>query len=221
MTRPKAHFSGTNEPFSITGPRDFSTSLQDSLRKHCPPDAKTNGENTCRRVTAFVGAVLSEAWWAKSKLHTNKANLSTADIRAEFDDLSKSIEETRDKLRTISPDVDRLLGTSADPLGCADALDTLLTEMKRRQPELKRNGRKLRMREITRHVALELAIRVLRVFKDYGGRITTTPYASKRGESNPAIALLIGADIGLVLSVTTWRDVISRAFKEAPDLRSL
>jgi hypothetical protein len=69
-------------------------------------------------------------------------------------------------------------------------------------------------------VAVELAIRVLRVLKEYGIKPAATGDAYW-GYTSDAVEILklIGDDIKLVRDELTWRDIIIKAKTSAPDLQ--
>ena len=87
--------------------------------------------------------------------HQNFA-LTKGQMLAEHADFLKSLQTTQMKLRTLSPELDRLLGNHADPLGIADLMDDLIGRLRReRAPRLARAS--------VQHPALTVSGPILRV----------------------------------------------------------
>jgi hypothetical protein len=216
---------------------EFSDGLREQLRGLCPKGVDGDhfaalraklqilhpgDEKAAERAFAdiFVEQVLASARWAKSALHAQQAESTRTELRAERDDLLKQLRTTEQKLRTLSPDLDRLLGADADPLGLADATKALLLNVEQAGERVGTLPRALKLRDKEHDVAVEMAIRVLRVTERWGVEpaATSDEYAPD-GSVAVQIVKAIGDDIGVVLSVSTWRDTISKAKKAAPDLR--
>jgi hypothetical protein len=200
---------------------DFSHQLKEELRsfyqgKNANPDL---GE-WVEPADAFVEEILSEAWWAKSALHVQEYEITKAEVRAEHVDLLKSLRAIEYKLRNLSPDLDRLLGIDADPLGCADQIALMAQHVITASADVARLSKAKKPVEKQHDIAVELAIRVLRVLQVYGIPAAATGDAYFAYTSNAVkILKLIGDDLGIKRDQLTWRDTIIKAKQQAPDLR--
>lgn len=233
--KPPYHGNGCGTKLS-----DFSDELRQTLRSFDPRQGTDTDPYTLAwgdPADAFVEAVLSEAWWAKSELHFSQFNSGRAEIRAEQADLLKRLRGVHDRLRRLSPDFDRLLGIDADPLGCADKIKELIGYVEAANPRIDQlpNGRKTADKE--HNIAVELAIRVLGVVEQYGGDVAATAGTywklidiTEQCDSDveasryvsPAVKILkaIGDDMGLVKAEATWRGIIGTARQAPSGLRA-
>jgi hypothetical protein len=168
----------------------------------------------------FVEEVLNEAWWAKSALHAQEYEITKAEVRAEHADLLKSLRAAEHKLRNLSPDLDRLLSVDADPLGCADQIALMAQYVTTASAGVARLRKARKPIDKQHDVAVELAIRVLRVLQAYGIRAAATGDAYFEYTSKAVTILkLIGDDLKLGRDRLTWRDTIIKAKQHAPDLQ--
>jgi hypothetical protein len=161
----------------------------------------------------FVEQILAEARWAKSERHAQRSEITRTELRAERDDLLKLLVDVERKLRTLSPDVDRLLGADADPLGVADAIKVLLTRVDRAASDP--DPRTPASPEKARAVMLELTIRILRVLRRFAVRSSGSgsAYFEEYTPDATRIIKAIGDDMGLVRALLTWRDVVIKALR--------
>lgn len=217
MTTAKPRYAGDGTGDKLD---DFSDELRSALRKFFPDKDAFDNSIFGHPADAFVAHVLAEAWWAKSELHWQGFEGTKAELRAERDDLLKRVRELEVKLRSISSDLDRLLGINADPLGCADNLSDLAKSIELAEAAINHLPKAKRTDQKQRWVAVELAIRVLRVLKEYGIRPSATG-DSYFGYTSHAVEILklIGKDIRLVRDELTWRDIIIEAKTATPDLQ--
>jgi hypothetical protein len=199
---------------------EFSAHLRQSLAAFCPKADVEPDPVWGNPADAFVEAILSEAWWAKSALHAQGFELTKAEAKAEHADLLKSLRETERKLRNLSPGLDRLLGIGADPLGCADQVTLMVQHVLNASEAVNQMNKAKKPNERQHFVAIELAIRVLRVLQAYGIRPAATG-DSFFGYASDAVRILklIGDDLRLVRDELTWRDVIIKAKQQALDLK--
>ncbi len=217
MPTAKARYTGDGSGTLI---QDFSDALKTKLRAYYPDQQAEIDPTWGHPADAFVSCVLAEARWAVSKLHWQKFDGTKQEIRAEQSDLLKELNEIHHKLRNLSPDFDRLLGTDADPLGCADKIRELIGHVESAGRIIERLPTKKKTAEKKHDVAVEMAVRVLRTLKEYGIAPAATGDAYFHYTSNAVqILKLIGGDIDLVLAALTWRDIIIAAKKVAPDLQ--
>jgi hypothetical protein len=168
----------------------------------------------------FVSHVLAEAQWAIAELHWQTLDITKPEIRAEQQDLLRLLNLAHDKLRNLSPDFDRLLGVYADPLGCADKIQSLILHVEHGGQRIEYLPGRKKPAEKQHYVAVEMAIRVLPVLKQNG--ISTAATCDVNfGYTSDAVRVLkaIGEDIGIFLSEVTWRDIIMEAKKDVADLQ--
>lgn len=216
--------------------RDFSADLKRKLRNMYPDKSTAEDPVWGHPADTFVQEILAAARWALPQLAKIRTTLTKAEIVAERDDLLRTLVKVQNalctlplaqnKLRKLSPDFAQWF--LADPLECADSLDvliaqsksveaalnTLITTVKSAKPPSMLTVRKLKPRDSQHAVAVEMAVRVLRVAKNRGLPIAATA-ASKTSRGSRAVKLLklIGDDIGLILAELTWRDIIICAGK--------
>ena len=113
-----------------------------------------------------------------------------------------------------------MLGVDADPLGCADSLQALLVHVDRALAGIDGLPAADRPDEKQHAVAVELAVRVLRILKNYGLRPAATADPTFGYLSTTVKVLeLLGKAVGLRFAKVTWRDVILEAYRLAPDLQ--
>jgi hypothetical protein len=199
---------------------DFSNQLKQKLRAFYLGEDAEQDPLWGHPADVFVETVLSEAWWAKSALHAQEFEVTKAEVHAEHEDLLKSLRAAAGKLRNLSPDLDRLLGVNADPLGCADQIELLAQQVAAASEAVGRMNKAKKPIEKQHIVAVELALRVLRILQEYGIPAAVTGDAYFQYTSKAVTILkLIGDDLGLVRDELTWRDTISKAKQQAPDLK--
>lgn len=217
MTTAKAQYKGDGAGKLLP---DFSDKLKSILRNFYPDQNAESDETFGHPADGFVSHILAEAWWAKSTLDDQKYDITKQQIRAEHADLLKVLSNAHDKLLTLSPDFDRLLGVDADVLGCASKIKELLAHVQCANQLIDQLPTVKRSVEKQNAVAVEMSVRVLRVLKSYGISPAATG-DSYFGYTSDAVQILkaIGDDIGVVLADSTWRDTILDAKGIAPDLQ--
>lgn len=227
MPTAKARYKGGAEG---AAPREVPPSLIEELRALCvaelmkgPPSPSRGyeGEDDAQaRADRLVAAVLTEIRWPAAELHWLISDINRSELRAEHADLRKTLNKAKERLRRLSPDLDRLLGVDADPLGCADSIEALLVHVEEALGRIDSLPAAERIAEKQKAVAVEMAVRVLRVLKNYGLRPAATAdpifgYVS----STVRVLELLGRAAGLPFAQVTWRDVIRDAYRLAPDLQ--
>ena len=235
MPTAKARYAGNGAFIKIP---DFSDDLKKRLRDFYPDKEAKTDPTWGSPADVFVSNILAEAWWAKSELHWQSFDLTKPEIRAEHADLLKVLKVAQSKVRSLSPDFDRLLGIDADPRGCADEISRLISrvehagDMLNSQPDARRTAEK------HHEVAIGMAVRILCALMTYkikpsGTASSYLPMADiteirggKKGDEatryvSDAVLILkaVGDDLGLVLAESTWRDIIIEAKKTAPELQ--
>ncbi len=201
---------------ALEQPWDFSDSLRVALREHCPPcaDAALAADEEALGKDQFVEALLAEARWGRHALVRLRMALTKEDALKECSDLLGRLDGVRDDLRRLSPDLDRMLGVDADPLGCADAIDRLADAFRHASEAIGGAAPRRRSDDLEREIAIEMTARVLDQAERYGVRVTATADAD-RGSSSDAVSIMkkIGYDMGIVREAVTWRDTIIEARK--------
>lgn len=220
--RAKARFLGDG---AWSSPPDFSSQLRAKLRSYFPASDAAADYAFSHPADTFVEEILGAARPALEAMWDQQRRVSKEDVRAELAALKRSVGTTRESLRSLSPAVDRSLGQSADPLGCADKLDDLSqhidaaladvdhTNTRASRPNSKRKS-------TISDVRTWMAVDVLRCLVDYGIQPLVTGDEDYI-EFSPAIQILhaIGYDIGIRLQLATWKRVVVEARAQAPDLK--
>lgn len=217
MATSRAKYAGNGSGTQID---DFSDSVKNLLRGFYPINEPINESPFDHPADEFVNVILSEAWWAKSEMHWIRYQATKQELRAEHADLQKRLEEVKYKLRHLTPDFDRLLGVDADPLGCADSIATLLGFVEDAGRTINNLPDKKKLNAKQHAIATELALRVLRVLKQYNIKVSATA-SDDHGYTSDAVKILksVGDDIGLCRSESTWRDIIAGVKAQSPDLQ--
>jgi hypothetical protein len=213
MPTAKAPYSGKGwEKLS-----NFSTELRQKLRSFAPaPEHKPDSLSFGDHIDSFVEHVLAEAWWAKSELYWLSFEVTKAEMRTEVSDLLKRASELEVRLRSISPDVDRLLSINADPLGCADKLRELARSIELAEAAIDRLPQAKRDQQKERRVAVELAVRIIEVLISYKLNVSTTYTADFDGYTSDVVRILkmLGDDLQITRDESTWLDIIIEAKKQ-------
>lgn len=207
--------SGQEAPIS-----DFSDKLQQEIETFYPgkdTKAETHEENSAE---IFSRRILAEAHWAIAELEEVRLSLTKQDLKAEWEDLRAILERARDRLRSLSPDFDLLLGIDANPFGLADSLDAMIKRVDEAGRLIDERPQKPRATGQRHEIAMEMAIRVLRVAKEHGMRVSASGSSHYPEQTSKAVLLLkaIGDDIGLRLGKLTWRNIVAEAKRAAGDL---
>jgi hypothetical protein len=201
-------------------PPEFSEGLRTELRKYYPDKTPQQPSPLAQTADEFVNVILAEASWAMNELYWDRFTSTKQELRAAQADLLSVLKAARDKLLNLPPDFDRLLGTNADPLGCADELAALIAKIDAVGCTIDDLSTRRKLSERQHRVAVEMTIRILRVLCKYEIPPSATANADLDRQSD-AVRILkaIGDDIGLTLSAVTWRDMVMEAKNQAPDLR--
>ena len=158
----------------------------------------------------IVFQLLGAAYPLKVKLYRHKNfALTKGEMLAEHADFLKSLQTTQKKLRTLSPELDRLLGNHADPLGIADLMDDLIGRVKRATALVKQRPDLLRDRVFNHRVAQQLVEAALEVFGENG--LPTGASVGPAGGASPLIVTLksIGSAMQLDLAASTWKNTVA------------
>lgn len=214
MSTAKARYTGDSH---CTMTKDFSSDLKAELRRYFPDLPTGVGPTSGGPADVFVALVLSEARWAISELVWYKQELTKQEIRAEQQDLLKHLKLTHDRLKRLSPDLNRLLSCDADPVSCADVIRSFIEHLDDTGPRIGQLPTRRKLAEKKHGVAIGIATRVLSVLPKFGISNAAT-YNVDLEYVSDAVRILkaIGDDIDLPFSETTWRDLIMEAKSANP-----
>lgn len=144
MPTAKARYAGDGSGVLLP---EFNARLKQQLRALYPSQDVEDDPVWGHPADEFVEEILSTAWWAKSALHAQGLEVTTAELRAEHKDLLKSLRAAEGKLhnlsagldsilnslrplvkklRNLSQELDRFLGVDAAPLECADQVEAFV-----------------------------------------------------------------------------------------------
>lgn len=168
---------------------------------------------------AWVNSLLAEAEGAVSMMLWLRLRLTNEELRAERQDLLNTLNKADKCLSTLSHDLDIMLGVDADVLGCRDKIRELVPRIEAAEAAISRLPRARKLSDAQHQAAVEMAIRVLRILKDYN--ISTAATADVNfGYISDAVRILkiIGDELGLVLEPLTWRGIIIKAKQSAHDI---
>ena len=195
---------------------DCGPSIRLALQSFSPRHEAEQGAQAQYSKREFIERVIVAADWAVYAIRDARLSLTKQDLQAERDNVLITLETTRDKLRSLSPDFDRLLGIDADPLGCADSLHALILKVIDSNYKIAKHPNKLKAIESKHAISIELAMRVLPIAKEYGIIISASGSANYPGSESEAVKLLkvVGDAIDLKLEVLTWRNVIAKVKRQ-------
>lgn len=217
MSTAKARYKGDGGEAKT---KEFSSKLKLILRGYFPSGQVDALDIWGHPADHFVSQVLAEAQWALAELHWQKLDITKPEIRAEQHDLLRLLNSAHDKLRSLSPDFERLLDVNADPLGCADQIQKLVSHVEHVGQRIESLSLRMKPAEKQHRVAVELAIRVLPVLEQH--EISTAATCDLTFDYiSPAVCILkaISDDIGICFEEVTWRDIIMEAKKDAADFQ--
>lgn len=202
--------------------RRFSDSLIEDLKRiylALKPDSNEGTDSGFRfTVDDFVDEVVGEARWVIDELDQPEPTKQT--LRAVREDLLTTLGELEAKFRKLPVAFENML-PDVLPSGVADQLKTLMEAVDRTGALIERRPTLPRAVQGTRPLMEELAVRVLRVLRDYEVPVTTPPAADFEKDS-PALLVLqkIALDLQVDLKASTWRDIIMKARRSAGDLNT-
>jgi hypothetical protein len=196
--------------------------LRHKLRNYYPDKGAKECEVFGHPADEWVNHSLSTAWSAISIIYGLGLRLTNEQLRAEQQDILFALHKAERVLSSVSPDVDRLFGVDADVLGTRDKIRELIPLVEAGSERINLLPQALKRNEADRAAAVEVAIRVLRIFKDYGGRISATADTDLNLVSDAvSILQILGAELGLCLSAAVWKKVVIEARKQAKDLKKV
>ena len=194
--------------------------IREKLRPFYPDKSAEEDPTFGHPADAWANSLLDVSYSGVSLMLSLRRRLTKAELRAERDDLLRTLNKAVSSLGTVSHDLDILFGINADVLGTRDKLKALIPFITDSGSRIAGLPRAKKLMDANHDAAVEMAIRALRVLKGHGG--TTTATANRDLEYvSDAIKILkiVGDELGLKLDETTWKKVMAEAKTAAPDLR--
>lgn len=198
--------------FSDADWQEMTERLQTKLAPLYPEIATTPEIELAKR--AWVSRLQNEANSAISTVLWHNRRRTNEELRAERNDLLSVLNKAADCLNTLSPDLDRLLGVDADVLGTRDKILKLIPPIQASEALIAKLPRAKNKKDARHAAAVELAIRCLRVVKEYGGKVSVT-LVPELERISPAIQILkiLGDELDLELSESAWKNAVALAKK--------
>ena len=164
--------------------------------------------------SVWVSRLQREAHSAISTVLWHTRRRTNEELRAECNDLLGVLNKAADCLNTLSYDFDILLGVDVDVLGVRDKILKLIPTIEASKAKIAKLPRAKNIKDAQHDAAMEMAIGCLRVVKEYGGEVSGT-LVPEFERTSPAIQILkiLGNELGLVLSESTWKKAVARAKK--------
>lgn len=191
---------------------DFSSELRAELYAYFPSRNSSAEAPAFDPAKAFVAQLLDVGRWARDELREIENESTRQQLRAEQTALVATLRAARDALCNLSSDLDRLLGPSADPIGCVAAIDALLVAAAVAGDRIHGLSKSERQVEKEGTIAKEFTTRIAGVLTAHGMK------ASASGDayfeySSTAIEILraIGTAVGLDRAALTWRNILAAA----------
>lgn len=158
------------------------------------------------------GTVSLELWLRR--------RLTNAELRAERKDLLNTLNKADKSLSNLSLDLKKMLGVDADIRGCRDKIEEFMQRLEDAGATIDRLPKARKLRDVQHSAAVEMAVRVLRILKQYGVSTAATA-AAGQGRASDAVQILkiLGDAIGLPLSEVTWKGIIIEAKPSIPPRR--
>lgn len=201
MTSPKARFTGAQQPGRVA---DLKEAELERLRALWPGD---RGNPGCELFAACLADVVLGI---RAQRQQGRILVSREDARAELVKVAQQLREAERMLRTMSPDVDVLLGVEADPLGTADAIKALLSRFQQAEAQHATMYAGTSNAEHERRLALDVCIQVAGVLRDHGIEVSATAVVDLQQQSAAvACCAAVGELSGIPRSPATWRDLLA------------
>lgn len=185
--------------------RQPSEQLRAKLRAFVPdeyvPEFGSEADEFAGQVYAEVSQLVD---WFNEPIETKR------DLQREFDSFISIMSQAESRVSNLSDEADRLLGVEAEPKALREQLSHLLKHARKARDALDEEPKRPGTNEFRRGMRDELALRVLRVCKDFGIEPSQT-YHHETGQQSRAVEILvlIGEHIGTNVSPATWSETIS------------
>ena len=196
--------------------------LRSNLRRYYPDKAAVDCPTFGHPADEWVNCLRSEAWSAISIMCGLGLRLTNEQLLVERKDLLATLQKAVRVLNNVSPDLDRLFGVDADLGGTRNKIRELIPFVEASETRVAALPRARQQKEVQNAAAVEVAIRVLRIFKDHGGRISATADIDLNYVSDAVTILkILGDEFGLRFSAATWRKIVAAARLQADDLKQV
>lgn len=212
--------------------------LRKKLRGYFPGEEEEPDDVFQSPADTFVGALLEEAKRALDELYSASYRVRKQKVRRELCSIITRLEKAAQGLRNLSPDADCFLGVEADPRAWADTIEEASRFFKLAASRVGEGAPVLRPKQVQHKIAVELAIRILRILREHGIKASAS-YNPDVEHTSDAVNILasIGAELvvqppygldeqppnkptplKLARHKSMWRDIILLAKEQAPDL---
>lgn len=200
----------------------LSERVRQKLRRFYPDKDATECPIFGHPADSWANYLLSDAWSAISIMSGLRQRLTNQQLLVEQHDLLATLHKAARILSSVSPDLDRLFGIDADVLGTRDKIRELIPAVEASAAKVSLLPRAKKRSEADHDAAVEAAIRVLRILKDHGGRVSATANGDHKYVSDAVkILVILGDELGLCLSAATWKKVVAQARAKAADLKQV
>ena len=194
--------------------------LQAKLRPFYPDKSATDDETFGHPADGWSNYLLGECESAVSRILWLRRRRTNEELRAEREDLLRTLNKAINSLSTVSHDLDILFGRDADLLGVHDKIKELIQPIEASEAKIANLPKATTPKDANHSAAVEMAIRALHILKGEGGTVAATADKDLNYISEAVqILKIIGDELGLPLDETTWKKAIIKAKKAAPDLR--
>ena len=203
MSSPKARFTGAQLPSRV---RDLTHAEVLRLRDLWPKGGiESAWGHPGDEFAASLGDVVLGV-----RAQRHREIVSREDARAELHRVARQLREAEEMLRTLSPEVDALLGAEADPLGCADEIRAMVERFRRAEVAHATLYAGTSNAEHERRLALDVCIQVAGVLRDHGIEVSATAVVDLQQQSVAvACCAAVGELSGIPRSPATWRDLLA------------
>ncbi|MBK9522876.1 MAG: hypothetical protein IPO13_14915 [Rhodocyclaceae bacterium] len=227
MSTAKPRYDGDgswkNRKFTETEWDRLGGQIRKQLRPYYPDKKAKSNHPFGHPADGFANAMLAEANTAVSIMLWLGRRLTKEELHAEQLDAMKVLKRAEYCLDNLSHDFDIMLGVDADILGCRDQIRALIPRIEAAKATISKLPRAKKLSQAQADASVEMAIRVLRVWKGYGGSVTATADMAAnagRGQVSDSVKILkiLGDALGLCLAEKTWVASIAKARRKVSDL---
>lgn len=207
MSSPKARFTGAQPPSRV---RDLTHAEVLRLRDLWPKGGiESAWGHPGDEFAASLGDVVLGV-----RAQRHREIVSREDARAELHRVARQLREAEKMLRTLSPEVDVLLGVEADPLGTADAIKALLSRFQQAEAEHATLYAGTSSAEHERGLMRDVCVQVAGVLRDYGIEVAATAQLDLEQVSVAVrCCAAVGELSGIPRSPATWRGVLAEVLR--------
>lgn len=206
MSRPKARFNGSQKSGRVKELTDNELQRLRDLWPHGGIASEVWGHPSDQFAESLT-AVVQEV---RAQRLQDRAAVTKEDACAELRKVAQQLREAEQMLRTLSPDVDVLLGVEADPFGCADTINVLLSRFQHAEDACVKMYSMLSSAERDKRLALDICVQVAEVLKDHGINVAATAVVDFAQQSQAVTACVVVGELsGICRSPATWRDLLA------------